>query len=168
MHHVEQIQCLYCSLKLLFPVTLLLDYSVSVLPFTCGDVTWFWLRQYVARCKIKFPSLPLSYKWSCDHPGQWSESGSLGEGVLKQFFKWDSIPRVYNFCSSTSSCLKCWMWRIQPVNMRQQLCIWNLHHGLLGRKLEGACITDGITGSPIPVLRSLTLGILFHGKKKNL
>ena len=125
-HNVHIVHSNHCA-----PLqTLLPAHSLSVLPFTCGDSTWFWLRQYVARWTIAFPSLPGSYKWSCNHLGQWSESGTLGKGALNKFFKWTSIPLVYKFCYSTSFCLNCWMQRIQPVNTRQQPYVGNLHHGL--------------------------------------
>lgn len=163
-HNVHTVHSNRCSP----PQTLLPARSLSVLPFTCGDSTWFWLRQYAARCTTAFPSLPGSYKWSCDHLGQWSESGTLRKGAPNRFLKWTSIPLVYKFCYSTSSCLNCCMQRIQPVNTRQQPYIGNLHHELLDRKLEGAYITAGITESPIAVLSSLPPGILFHEKNKIL
>ena len=72
------------------------------------------------------------------------------------------------FFYSTTSCLNCWMQRIQPVNIRQQPYIGNLHCGLLYRKLGETYITAGITESPIAVLSSLPPGILFHEKNKIL
>lgn len=95
------------------------------------SITWFCLRQCVSRCKITFSSLPCSYKWQCDTSGQWNEREGFWEGALKKLFKRNSVPLVYNFWSSTFSFLKFWMWRIHPVDTRQQPHIWMLHPELV-------------------------------------
>lgn len=138
--NVYIVQLNFCLLWQPFP----LAHSMSVLPFTCGDITWFWLRQYVrSQVQNYMSQSPLQvlvvmwYFW----PRKWK--WKLLGGSSKKLFKKNSFPPVYRFCFSTSSCLKCWMYGIPCVTRRQQACMM-LHWGLLVGKLERVCITDAV------------------------
>lgn len=157
-------QCVYCSLELVTDTSVCLLSVCS--PLHCGDITWFWLRQHVTRCRIIPPSFHWSYNWLCDHSRQLNEGGSFW--VIKKKKKLSKRDSIYLYTTFVL------LLPLPPppqmlAHVENPICEYettamNLNAALRAteQKVGRCCITDDFTDSPNQLWAASSLGILFH------